>query len=224
MPQILQEAEAKRLEEIGSRIRSQRLEADERKKGREVKMTDSVLPMKRPRTGCKSVRFLLFFPILTLLLVGSTSPTPPKTLFQKTRTEASKLQKSIYSARILPPMPGGKGYRPLPKTSNTPIHLATPSAASGSRVTVKTVQYRRPSVTLPAPVATPTSSPIAISTAPIKKPAPLPSSLTAPTDNPSPKPLPPPKKDPMATLFMPKHRTFSQLRSQEVSRRAVPSR
>ncbi|KAJ3480709.1 hypothetical protein NLJ89_g12263 [Agrocybe chaxingu] len=53
------DAEAKRIEEVGSRIRSQRREADERKKEKEVKYTDRVPPPKRPRMGaCK--RFYLY--------------------------------------------------------------------------------------------------------------------------------------------------------------------
>lgn len=51
--QVLREAEARRFEELGSRLRIQRLEATERKKEREVKLTDKVPPPKRPRTGCR---------------------------------------------------------------------------------------------------------------------------------------------------------------------------
>ena len=46
---VLRDAEAKRIEEVGFKIRSQRLEADERKKDREVKFTERVLPQKRSR-------------------------------------------------------------------------------------------------------------------------------------------------------------------------------
>lgn len=53
LPQVLRKAEAKRLEEVGSRIRSQRREAEERKKEREVKFTDRMPPQKRSRGGCK---------------------------------------------------------------------------------------------------------------------------------------------------------------------------
>jgi len=42
----------KRLQEIGARIKSQRLELEERKKQKEVKFTDRVPPMKRAR-GCE---------------------------------------------------------------------------------------------------------------------------------------------------------------------------
>lgn len=52
--QVLREAEAKRFEELGSRLRTQRLEAEERKKEREVKLTDKVPPPKRARIGCRS--------------------------------------------------------------------------------------------------------------------------------------------------------------------------
>lgn len=56
--QHLERAEARRIEEIGSKIRSQRLEAEERKKEREVKFTDRLPPPKRSRTGgCRSSFF-----------------------------------------------------------------------------------------------------------------------------------------------------------------------
>lgn len=52
--QVLHEAEAKRLEEAGTKLRNQRLEAEERKREREVKFTDRLPPPKRTRsTGCK---------------------------------------------------------------------------------------------------------------------------------------------------------------------------
>lgn len=54
----LQAAEDKRFEEVGSKLRSQPLEADERKKEREIKLTDRVPSPKRPRTGCMSYFFL----------------------------------------------------------------------------------------------------------------------------------------------------------------------
>ena len=51
--QVLRQAEARRFEELGSRLRNQRQEAEERKKEREVKLTDRPPPSKRSRTGCK---------------------------------------------------------------------------------------------------------------------------------------------------------------------------
>jgi hypothetical protein len=51
--QVLREAEAKRFEELGSRLRVQRLEAEERKKEKEIKLTDKVPLPKRARTGCR---------------------------------------------------------------------------------------------------------------------------------------------------------------------------
>ena len=56
-PQLLREAEAHRLEEVASRLRNQRMEAAERKKEREVKLTDKLPPTRRARTACK--RYLL---------------------------------------------------------------------------------------------------------------------------------------------------------------------
>lgn len=51
--QLLREAEAHRLEEVASRLRNQRIEAAERKREREVKLTDKLPPTKRARAACK---------------------------------------------------------------------------------------------------------------------------------------------------------------------------
>jgi hypothetical protein len=53
--QVLKHEEERRFERLGSKLKAQRMEAEERKKEREVKLTDRVPPSKRPRTGgCKS--------------------------------------------------------------------------------------------------------------------------------------------------------------------------
>ncbi|KAJ3773589.1 RNA polymerase II transcription factor SIII subunit A-domain-containing protein [Lentinula raphanica] len=210
---VLREAEAKRLEEVGLRIRSQRLEADERKKEREVKFTDRLPPPKRQRTGWNM-------------------PTQPKTLFQKTRSEASKLQKNMYHTRMIPPMLKGKDYRP---TGNTSSDSLLPAMSTYSnRVTVKTVARRPSAAGLSEPSALPskTSNPL-----PSKSTNP-PSTFTAesrslvsssngtlsisskdPKNSQIPsseivssytKPFTVTKKDPMASLFVPKHRAHSQ--------------
>ncbi|KIM79680.1 hypothetical protein PILCRDRAFT_552435 [Piloderma croceum F 1598] len=173
----LRHEEAKRFEELGSRLRHQRIEAEERKKEKEVKLTDRMPPSKRPR---------------------GWQPHPPrKTLFQKTRTEASKIQKTIIpSVKLLPPPP--------------------PSSSSPC-VIVKTVAYRRPpstssSVTSSEPSRSPTRSPparrshvIKDHTPPGTPPQPSPIHLAHQPNNSSAG-----KKDPMSTLFMPKHRAHSQ--------------
>ncbi|KAI6045533.1 RNA polymerase II transcription factor SIII subunit A-domain-containing protein [Pisolithus marmoratus] len=102
---FLREAEAHRLEEVSSKLRNQRMEAAERKKEREVKLTDRLPPTKRART----------------------SATQPKTLFQKTKKEV-KFRTALYTTRILPPMAQGKTYRVLPGAPS-----AKPPAASPSR-------------------------------------------------------------------------------------------
>lgn len=51
---VLKHEEESRFERLGSKLKAQRKEAEERKKEREVKLTDRVPPPKRPRTGgCK---------------------------------------------------------------------------------------------------------------------------------------------------------------------------
>lgn len=213
---LLREAEAKRLELVGSRLRSQRMEADERKREREVKITDRLPPPKRAR--------------------GWGAPSQPKTLFQKTKNEATKFRSSMYTARVLPP----KRHRPLHSSPSLKPAVPGPSeptkSPTKSMVTVKTVTHKRPSI-MPAPPQSsgrpPTSSDSAPAT-PRKLAASLPSAG-------SPKPLPtaqsPPstgeqrlskapinKKDPMSSLFMPKHRALSQLPGQTSNARIMPTR
>ncbi|KAK7467349.1 hypothetical protein VKT23_004406 [Stygiomarasmius scandens] len=200
---VLQEEEAQRLEAAANRLRTQRLQAEERKKEREVKFTDRVPPAKRARPW--------------------GAPSQPKSLFQKTRSEASKIQKNMYTARMIPPMVKGKDYRVA-----KPPSVGFSSAAQTSnfnRVTVNTVIQRRPATVVPSPSASSQS----VSTPSVPS---QPQSQSSPSTFPktvSPKkdettrvspsksdglPLKPPskvKKDPMASLFVPKHRAHSQL-------------
>ncbi|KAJ4487724.1 RNA polymerase II transcription factor SIII subunit A-domain-containing protein [Lentinula aciculospora] len=213
---VLREAEVKRLEEVGSRIRSQRLEADERKKEREVKLTDRLPPPKRQRTGWNL-------------------PTQPKTLFQRTRSEASKLQKNMYNTRMIPPMLKGNDYRPTRSIAgNSPL----PSQSNySSRVIVSTVFRPSSSLAASSPELTALSSKTFTSSS--SKSTTSPSTwesesrlLSSSSNGESnitrkdtlqntqrlspelvsslPKPLTAAKKDPMASLFVPKHRAYSQ--------------
>ncbi|KDR73581.1 hypothetical protein GALMADRAFT_280740 [Galerina marginata CBS 339.88] len=200
----LQDAEAKRIEEVGSKLRTQRMEADERKKEKEVKYTDRIPDAKRPRT---------------------TWNAPPKTLFQKIKSEASKVQRA-YSARVLPPMPTFKNYRVLPHTSGAALPSA-PSATTGSRVVVNTVLHRRSS-TLPSTshTTTPnkgTSISTSISPLPPRTETPNKPTTTVVPVSPSGDSVTPScsvaesprthskvpittKKDPMASLFVPRRK------------------
>lgn len=58
-PKLLREAEAHRLEEVKLRLRNQRIEEAERKKEREVKLTDKLPPAKRARATCKPYLILV---------------------------------------------------------------------------------------------------------------------------------------------------------------------
>ncbi|KAG7092654.1 hypothetical protein E1B28_008991 [Marasmius oreades] len=208
---VLVKEEKERLEAVGSKIRTQRLEAAENKKGREVKFIERAPPQKRSRWN---------------------TIQPPKTLFQKTRSEASKLQRNIYSARMIPPMPKGRDYRP---TTDAGDLLPKPPTSYTSRVTVNIVRRQQPLSTamstashLSCPPSaqakskelsiTPTSPPIIASSVLTndyrlgytQNKNPPPSSNTH-TQSPSlPKQPAPVKKDLMATLFVPKHKAYSQ--------------
>lgn len=207
---LLREAEAKRLELVGSRLRIQRMEADERKKEREVKITDRLPPPKRAR--------------------GWGAPSQPKTLFQKTKNEATKFRSSMYTARLLPP----KRQRTLHSSPSLKPATSGPSEPTKSMVTVKTVTYKRPSI-LPAPpqsssrppmpsVSVPAPPKLAASPPSAHSSNPFPTVQSPPTGEQRPFKPPINKKDPMASLFMPKHRTLSQLPGQTSNARIMPTR
>ncbi|KAJ7905808.1 RNA polymerase II transcription factor SIII subunit A-domain-containing protein [Mycena olivaceomarginata] len=225
---VLVEEEARRIEEVGLKIRRQRQEAEERKKEQEIKIT-TLIPQGKRRWG---------------------AAVPPKTLFQKTKSEASKLQKNVFAKPMFPPMPpNGRNYRVLPPDNS----VLLPPSQSSSRVTVNTVTHRIPA---PGPVIskepvnlfsqkTPVApSSVSLSSLPRKdssasltpSPSKSTSSSSAFGDLPSAKddtaqsprkrsrltsaefsppksdfrPPRPLKRDPMASLFVPKHRAHSQ--------------
>jgi len=186
----LREEEARRFEEAANRIRNQRLEAEELKRKRQVKITDRLPPPKRPRHG------------------WSSGPAPPKTLFEKTRAEASKFQKNVFNSRAVPPPLNTKSIRPKLGSSNVPLFPPSKSAP----VAVTTVTVRTSS----RPSHSPPQS--------IRKPEVPASSLSRTESRPSTRPPPEPtaslpprrlaattEKDPMASLFVPKHKAHSQL-------------
>ena len=219
---------------------------EQRRKESQVKFTEKLLPMKRSR-GCKSDSVALLIDLMSHHVVGGQ--TQPKTLFQKTRSDAAKMQKGLYGARI--PTPQVKTLRvPNPPSakmsfkpaSTLPNSAATPSNGNGTCVTVTAVPRRPPptvpgssvhssvrSPAKPAPsAAVPTPQPdfpfLTKKTSSTDK-DPSPPSLLSPASNESSGPhemlhpvtfkqSPPVKKDPMATIFMPKHRSYSQLPTQ----------
>ncbi|KAI9466373.1 RNA polymerase II transcription factor SIII subunit A-domain-containing protein [Lactarius psammicola] len=189
-----------RLAEIGARMKSQRLEAEERKKQKEIKFTDRVPPMKRAR--------------------GWSSTPQQKSLFQKTRSEASKIQKAMFEPCIRPPMPTVQSNRQRVQnvTTESPTRAHT---TSGTRVIVRPVPHRQSPATppvSPSPEKKPSSSlvhnasfgpqdsPLLESTTRLRQP-----SLSA-------------KKEPTCSLFMPKHRAHSQLTGRLVPSRASPTK
>ncbi|KAI0636402.1 hypothetical protein C8Q77DRAFT_1092523 [Trametes polyzona] len=204
-----EEEHASKLEQVAAKLREKRHETEEKRKASSIKITDKLPPAKRARWGVSA----------------------PKTLFQKTRTEAVKLQKGVFSTRMMRPsfqrralVSNSASARPPSVSAST----STLPAASGSRVTVRAVAVpRKPLETVRAPSAASTA------TGPSKTAAAVYSSMDAPpaavADGRSPPPpsyppdsrSPPPprpggKKDPASTLFMPKHRAYSQLQARGV--------
>ncbi|KAF8643836.1 hypothetical protein AX16_008853 [Volvariella volvacea WC 439] len=206
------EAEDRRLKEVSSKLRSQRQEAEAYKKGREVKLTDRVPPPKRVRTGWGA-------------------PSQPRTLFQKTKNETHKIQKAMYQARIIPPMPTGKTFRVLSNPSG-PTLPPPPSPAPNqpNRMTANSIAHRPSSATAqvslltkpqnsaqhvkaltpPAPKPNQSSDPglRSVGAAVTNSRVEPPSSSSAPPNSVEPRLTK--KKDPMASMFVPKHRAYSQ--------------
>ncbi|OBZ75759.1 Elongin-A [Grifola frondosa] len=218
--------EAKRLDEVAARLRVQRQEAEERKKESQIKITDRPPPAKRSRWGTSA---------------------QPKTLLQKTRSEAARVQKGIYAIHSNPTIPNGKNYRILPSKHSAkllPPPPASSSSSSGPRVTVTTVTVRRPKLTSPKAVSSTSPSRIAAPSCPAFSSIPRYSqSVPRHTTTSTAQPISPPKpvsiseprlasqrpsqhskKDPMASLFMPKHRAHSQLPTQPLSSPVMRSR
>ena len=171
------------------------------------------------------------------------APSQPKTLFQKTRSEASRLSKGVFGSRVTRPafqtqriVPNTASAKP-PPPSRAAFSVREPTNAqpSGSRVVVRTVPVvqkpplpskQAPSVQTKSASALTTTSD-AVSTA--ASPPPTASSPPAPGSPPemlwtqmpqpqtqSPEARSPParpvgKKNPGASLFMPKHRAYSQI-------------
>lgn len=142
------------------------------------------------------------------------------------------MQKGIYGSPLVARMPNTKGYRPALTSapgSSAPLFptvssSVTSQSTTGSRVTVTAVPVKRPSLRPSQSSSTTTGSQSSTRVAPIRKA--LTPTLTGSVPRPEHplsgdlsqraperRPLKPPnaKKDPMAALFMPKHRAFSQL-------------
>lgn len=187
----------KRLEEIGAKMKTQRLEAEERKRQKEIKFTDRLPPMKRAR--------------------GWSSTPQQKSLFQKTRSEASKIQRTMFEPLMRPPMPTVQANRQRIRDVSKSSSPSKPE--SGTRVIVRPVVYR------PSPTALPTS------TAPAKKPSTLDQNTGGQQRSHPLEPVPrqkrsspSAKKEPTCSLFMPKHRAHSQLSGRLVPSRAFPTK
>lgn len=120
----------------------------------------------------------------------------------------------MYTTPMVPPMSHAKGYRAGPDTKVIKLLPPPPPSAGTPCVTVKTVAYRRPpsissSVTSESSRSA-TGSPPARRTQAVQDHI---RSLTEPRPAPSqlePQPKQFIKKDPMSSLFMPKHRAHSQ--------------
>ncbi|KAI0312504.1 hypothetical protein OF83DRAFT_1165952 [Amylostereum chailletii] len=200
---LLEEDVQRRFQAAGENMRINRIREEERRKERDVKMTDKVPPVKRARWG---------------------APSQPKSLLQKTRTQASKVQK-IFSPQQRPPMPASKSYRVVANTISAKPPPPPNPVSSSPRVTVKTVTFRQPPKHSPSEPPQPQSSTALCGTgaslAPDIKSSPKPAPLASPPA-PSTKfaPILNGKKGPTSSLFMPKHRAHSQLPNRLTQSRA----
>ncbi|KZT39722.1 hypothetical protein SISSUDRAFT_1118789 [Sistotremastrum suecicum HHB10207 ss-3] len=164
----LQARQQQRFEELGSKIRGQRQEAEDRKKERQIVYTDPVI--RRGRGG-----------------VGR-----PSTLIEKTRKESMKIQRSVYGSSRSPFLTPAKPARPRPETR--PVK-PPPIAGMGMMSMPRPAKIAR---TEPTPPSGSSASP----PPPQSSPPPFSPALSL-----SPTKI---KRDPMSSLFMPKHKAHSQ--------------
>ncbi|KAG5220487.1 RNA polymerase II transcription factor SIII [Salix suchowensis] len=94
-PKKLRESETRRLEELAHKMRKQRTAAEDKKEERKVKFTDRLPPAASKRSGCKATYIQVTGPASDITYRGINPQ--PKTLFQKTKSEAFKLQRTMYS-------------------------------------------------------------------------------------------------------------------------------
>ncbi|KAH9981138.1 RNA polymerase II transcription factor SIII subunit A-domain-containing protein [Lactifluus volemus] len=186
----------KRLEEISARMKRQRLEAEERKKQKEIKITDCVPPMKRAR--------------------GWPVSPQQKSLFQKTRSEASKIQRTMFEPRMRLPMPASHTNRQrvqsVISSSSSLIH-----PTSGTRVIVRPVPVGQRPTELPGSPSAGKKTTANVQNRPQGSQPLDPTAREKQTSVGA-------KKEPSCSLFMPKHRAHSQLTSRLVPSHASPTR
>lgn len=153
----------------------------------------------------------------TLILVVPGSSTPQqKSLFQKTRSEASKIQRTMFEPCMRSPMPAAQTNRARTK-SVAPGSSSPSQPASGTRVVVRPAVYRpSPKVPPASPVTEKKSTPLVQKSSSDSQPL-----ESAPRQKQS---SPNAKKEPTCSLFMPKHRAHSQLTSRLVPSRALPTK
>jgi elongin-A len=148
------------------------------------------------------------------VFLGSSTPQQ-KSMFQKTRSEASKIQKAMFEPCMRPPMPTIQATRQRVKNV-TPELPTRAHTTSGTRVIVRPVPHRQPPATPPVSPPSekkPTSSLVSDTSQD--------SSLLEPTARLR-QPSLNAKKESTCSLFMPKHRAHSQLTGRLVPSRAFP--
>ena len=194
-------------------MKSQRLEAEERKRQKEIKFTDRLPPMKRAR-GCESYREANIIVESYIYVSGSSTPQQ-KSLFQKTRSEASKIQRTMFEPCMRPPMPQTNRQR-----IRNPELPSSSQPASGTRVIVRPVVYRQsPTVPPPSPVPEKKSSTFVQNTSLEQQ-----SSQALESASRLKQSSLGVKKESTCSLFMPKHRAHSQLTSRMVPSRTFPTK
>jgi hypothetical protein len=130
--QFLADEATRRMDDITSKLRTDRVKQEERKKDKEVKLTDRLPPAKRQRCQSSSLSYCGRRRSYIYITGGQTQP---KTLFQRTRTEASRVSKTTYQARMFP---NAQKIVPNSLASRVPI-LAPPCAPGPSRSTQPSV-------------------------------------------------------------------------------------
>ncbi|KAI0723748.1 RNA polymerase II transcription factor SIII subunit A-domain-containing protein [Cerioporus squamosus] len=195
----VRDRERQRFHQLSVKLKASRQEEEDRKRESAIKLTDRVPQAKRARTW--------------------GAPSQSKTLFQKTKSDTARLQKGVFGTRYT--RPSFQTQRIVPNSVSAKPPPPSSSASTSSTVVVRTVHVTpKPPQPQPSPkvqtkptrtMSSNTPSTPARRLAPSPPPPSSPPAPPSPPNSHSPPPRVPPKKNAASSLFMPKHRAYSQV-------------
>ncbi|RPD66634.1 hypothetical protein L227DRAFT_606699 [Lentinus tigrinus ALCF2SS1-6] len=193
--------EQQRLNQLSVKLKASRQEEEERKRESAIKLTDRAPPAKRARPW--------------------GAPSQPRSLFQRARIDTVRMQKNVFTQSTRPSfqrqriVPNSVSAKPPPPSSSASTSAGPPVVVRQVAVMPKPSQSKPSKTTYTKTTnAVPIHSPSTPAARLASSPPPPPSSPPAPSSPPdfrSPPSRGPPKKNPASSLFMPKHRAYSQV-------------